>query len=120
MADDLKQWLSLAFQAGNVLMTAGIWLYVRYGDRNKEIDGKFEALREEFDARMDAQDRQIAVMSEQIKHAPTHEDLGKIYEKTNAVDVRLGQIQGRLEGMDNNLRIMVNNVMEKGFGGLAK
>jgi hypothetical protein len=120
MADDLKLWLSLVFQAGNVLMTVVIWLYVRYGDRNKEIDSKFEGLRNEFDTRLDSQDRQITAISEQLKHVPTQENLGEIYERINGVDGLSREIKGRLEGMDNNLRIMVNNVMEKGFGGLTK
>jgi hypothetical protein len=116
MADDLKLWLSLGFQAGNVLLTAGIWLYVRYGDRNKEIDGKFEALREEFDVRLDAQDRQITAIAEQLKHVPTHHDLGEIYTELNAVKVQNGEIKGQLAGMGDNLRLLVNNFVGKGVG----
>lgn len=115
MADDLKLWLSLGFQAGNVLLTAGIWLYVRYGDRNKEIDSKFDALRDEFDTRLDAQDRQITQIAEQIKHAPTHDHLGDIYTEVNTVKVQNGEISGRLVGIENNVRLLVNNLIEKGL-----
>lgn len=142
--EQLKFWASLAFQGLNAVATAGVWLYVRYGDRNKQVDGKFDeiksaavnetkrvddkfgrmqdsisaglsAIRKDFDKRMDAQDKDVARLSGLIERAPTHDDLGDLYEKVNTTAQDVRQMAGELKGINDNLRLILSNIAQKGM-----
>ena len=49
--DEIKFWTMVAFQLLNALGSSGLWLYVRFGDRNKQIDRRFEHMARAHDQR---------------------------------------------------------------------
>lgn len=113
--DEIKFWTMVGFQGVNVVASCGLWLYVRYGDRNKEIDRKFEALRQEFDSRMDQQDKSIAHLRGVSERAPTHEDLGKLYDKVNDTAITVAAVAGQLRSVDDTLKLILNRITERGM-----
>ena len=124
--EEAKFWFMVSFQLINALASSGLWLYVRYGDRNKEVDRKFESLREdmakkvgelrkEADQRMDMQDKTIARLSGLAERAPTHADLAALHEKANITAQSVSSIAGEMKGMGETLRLILNRIAEKGM-----
>lgn len=109
------KWAVFAFQVLNALATVGVWIYVRYGDRNQQIDRKFEAVEGKFDARLDEQDRVIARLTGMIERAPTHNDLSKLYDKVNTTAQAVSQMSGEMKGINENLRLILSRIAERGM-----
>lgn len=113
--EEAKFWTVVAFQVVNAIATSGMWLYVRYGDRNKEVDRKFAMLSEEFDRRADEHDRRLSRVEGSLERAPTHEDLGALHDKVNLTAQGVAKIGGQLDAMNDNLRLILNRIAEKGM-----
>ncbi len=113
--EEAKFWMVVVFQLVNAAASSGLWLYVRYGDRNKEVDRKFDDLRKEFDARMDMQDTTIARLSGLAERAPTHADLAALHEKANITAQSVSSIAGEMKGMSETLRLILNRIAERGM-----
>ena len=113
--DEIKFYVVIGGQILNAVASAGLWLYVRYGDRNKEVDGRFAKLADEFDRRADDQDRRLARLEGVVARAPTHDDLGKLYDKVNQNTQDTRELVGKVSEMNNILRLILNRVAEKGM-----
>lgn len=113
--DEIKFGIAVLGSLINAAASTGLWLYVRYGDRNKEVDRKFSELRGDFDDRADEHDRRLARLEGRLDRAPTHEDLGKLYEKINATTQAVSQMAGEMKGMNDTLRLILAQIAEKGM-----
>lgn len=124
--DEMKFWFMVGFQAVNGIASAGLWLYVRYGDRNKEIDKKFagvaehidhqvEKLRDELDEHRGAEGQRLGALEVAIARAPTHQDLAALHEKMNATSSQVSQMAGELKGVNDNLRLILSRIAEMGL-----
>lgn len=113
--DEIKVYLAFGFQAINALATVGIWLYVRYGDRNKEVDGRFEQMKDDLDNHRHEENRRLAAMEVSIARAPTHQDLSMLHEKMNGTSAVVNQMAGEVKGINENLRLILNRIAEKGM-----
>lgn len=113
--EETKFYLGLGFQIINALATVGVWLYVRYGDRNTQIDKKFELLRDDFDRRADDQERRLARVEGHIERAPTHSDLAQVHEKLNTTAQAASQMAGQLQAMNDNLKLILNQIAQRGM-----
>lgn len=113
--EEAKFWMVVGFQIINALASSGLWLYVRYGDRNAEVDRKFDTLRDEFDSRMDEQDKTIAHLRGLAERAPTHSDLAQLYEKVNTTAQNVSSIAGQMQGMNDTLKLILHRIAERGM-----
>lgn len=113
--EEIKGWVTVALNVANALISAGLWLYVRYGDRNKEVDAKFSALRTDFDTRADTHDMRLASLEAHVRHMPTHDDLAKLYERVNVVAQTTAQMSGQLNAMNTNLHTLTAQLLERGL-----
>lgn len=113
--DEMKFWVMVGFQVLNAVASSGLWLYVRYGDRNQQIDHRFDAVESKFDTRLDEQDRVIARLTGMIERAPTHSDLSKLYDKVNTTAQAVSQMSGEMKGINENLRLILSRIAERGM-----
>ncbi len=113
--DEMRFWVAFGFQLLNAAASAGLWLYVRYGDRNLRIDQRLEAVESKFDVRLDEQDRVIARLTGMIERAPTHSDLSKLYDKVNTTAQAVSQMSGEMKGINENLRLILSRIAERGM-----
>lgn len=124
--DEIKVYGSLAISFVNLLFTGGVWVYVRYGDRNKEIDRKIAdvgthideqvgKLRDELDDHRSDEGRRLGALEVAIARAPTHQDLGALHEKMNTTSNQVNQMAGELKGISDTLRLILHQITEKGM-----
>lgn len=112
--EETKFMLMVGFQLVNALASTGLWIYMRYGDRNEKVDKKFDEIRREFDERMDQQDKTIARLSGIAERAPTHADLSQVYEKLNTTAQSVSAMAGEMKGMNETLRLILQRFTERG------
>ena len=124
--DELKFWSMVGFQIINALASSGLWLYLRYGDRNKQVDQKIEGVkdainkgltnaRRENDLRADGLEQRLAKVEGQLANAPTHQDLAAIHEKLNETAGAMRELTGTVKGMNDTLKLMLAQVAQKGM-----
>lgn len=113
--DELKFYAVIAIQVLNAGASAAVWLYVRYGDRNAQIDKRFADLSEDIDRRMDEQDRDIHRLRGLAERAPTHADLAQVYEKINQTAHSVATMAGEMRGMNDTLRLILSRVAQRGM-----
>lgn len=116
--DEIKFWLVILGSIGSVINSAanaGLWLYLRTSARSKEVDLKFSEMRGGFDQRADEQDRRLARLEGRLERSPTHDDLGKLYDKINTTSQAVSQMAGEMKGMNDTLRLILAQIAEKGM-----
>lgn len=99
----------------NFLVTLGLWLYVRSSDRHEKIDQRFAEMEANVDARLDSNGERLARLEERASRAPTHDDLGRIYERMNSIATAQAETKGALENINATMRQLVNRMIEKGM-----
>ena len=135
--DEFKIYADWGFRVAQTLATIGVWLYARYIARNKQVDGKFkeleDALREEIrsdvgdmgvklekherreEERDEAIDNRLDALEVAGARTPTMQDLSAIHEKLNATNGTVAQMVGELKGVNENLRLILSRIAEKGM-----
>lgn len=113
--EETKFWVGIGLQVINALATVGVWLYVRYGDRNKEVDTRFTAIAAKFDGRADEHDRRLSRIEGELHLAPTHRDLTDIREKLGATTGQMREMAGQLQSMNDNLKLILNQIAQRGM-----
>jgi len=84
--DEMRFWFVVLGQVFNGLMTAALWLYVRYGDRNKEVD---HALAELTNRMTGLEQSRTGLLR--------HDDLEKIFQRLNGISRELSQLKGEFD-----------------------
>lgn len=112
--DEIRLVGSLAFQLLNALATVGVWIYVRYGDRNSEVDRRFDSLENAVDIRIDTLEKNHAAMKSSLAGAPTHHDLARIHTRIDEVARGISHIQGEFSGTSKTVDLIHNYLMNNG------
>jgi hypothetical protein len=112
--DEIRLIASLIFQLMNALATVGVWIYVRYGDRNAEVDRKFATLEASMDLRIDSLEKHHAAMKSQMASSPTHSDLARIHTRIDEMARGISLIQGEFSGTSKTVDLIHNYLMNGG------
>lgn len=86
-------------QIGGVV---GLGIYTWFVNRTKSNRQDINALH----ARLQQVERNHDVLQSQVEHAPTHYDLGKVYEQLNGVANTLSELTGQLGAVNHQLSMV--------------
>lgn len=103
------------FTVIQTLAMAWVTFYVYISNKDKVTNARISKLETDIDTRMDGQSERIARLEEQVKGGPTHDDLGKLYEKLNRVAESNSRVEGELKAVADTLRMILNKIAEKGM-----
>jgi hypothetical protein len=103
--DAIKVYLDI----GQALMTGAVWIYVVISNRQKVNKVAIDRV----DARVGDLGGRIMVLEDRVRHSPTHDDLGKLYERMNSVNAEMQHMNGHLEAMRRQFE-MVNEYLLNG------
>jgi hypothetical protein len=111
------EWIKTAFLGINMLLTVGMWVSSSRDKKDTATIASLNRIEETFNTKIQAQDVRIARVEKDIDHTPTHDDLGKIYDKLNEMNHDLGnrisEITGEMKHLSNNLSRLYDNEMSK-------
>jgi BMFP domain-containing protein YqiC len=112
--DEILKLASTGLGFINFLVTVGLWLYVRSSDRHEKIDARFSELERNVDGRLDGTQQRLAALEAEVKRAPTHDDLSRIYERINQVATSVSEIKGGMDEVKVSFRQLMSNIITKG------
>lgn len=101
------------------LMNAGVWLYLFLLNRNRVTNERINRMETTVNETIGTHSDRISRLEKDVSHSPTHDDLGKLYERMNGLERRLsdriehvsGAVQ-RIEGENAAQTRILNLVYE--------
>lgn len=82
---------------------------------SEAIVRRLDGLEAELETRMAEHAARINRLEGVTAKAPTHDDLGKLYEKQNETARSVAQLVGEVKGMGDTLRLILNQIAHKGM-----
>jgi hypothetical protein len=98
---DILYWIGLLVVAGYTYLS------------NKAKANK--AAIDRVDTRLHEEIRRIDVLEQRQAQAPTHDDIGKVYDKLNSINQTLYQMTGEFSGLRRSMEL-VNDYLLNGGG----
>ncbi len=109
------QTLALTISAANFVLTWGVALYMYLSNKNKATNERIGKLEDDLDIKLDGHADRIAHLEGVTQKAPTHEDLGRLYEKQHETARAVSQMAGEMKGMNETLRLILAQIAQKGM-----
>ena len=105
--ETFKVWL----QGLNMLGTfaLAVWLYLE-----KRSDKTNERVSE-LSAKVEQLDKDVSALEVTAVAAPNHADLAKVYDSINSLAATVNQLVGENRGQSDTLRLILNQIMQKGM-----
>lgn len=102
----------LAFQIGQFALTAGVGFYVYMSNKDKVTNDRISKMEDALDSRLDDHATRIARLEEAARHAPTHNDLAKIYTELNATRQSVDMVKGEVAGIRTNTTLITEHLLK--------
>lgn len=80
-----------------------------------DLGKQIASLKSDMDTKLDAQGKQIARLEERSGAAITHKDLIHIHDRVNVVNDKVSTIDGKLDGVESSLRLILKRITERGM-----
>lgn len=100
---------------------AGIGVYTWWTSRTRAtraaIDRVDAAARErhtELAARVDAVERRQSLIEQRQEHTPTHDDIGKIYDRLNAINESVRSMSGEFKAVQATTQMIHEYLLNEG------
>lgn len=104
---EIRDWLLTISMIGHFSYTA--WTYVeRRSDKTSE---RLLAVT----TRLEELERDVSSLQSSAELAPTHADLGKVYDSINQLAATVHQLVGENRGQSDTLRLILNQITQKGM-----
>lgn len=97
---------ALIVSGANLLLNWNIYR----NNKTKILDERITTLKGHFDGHA----TRIAKIESSCKFHPNHHDLGELQNKINGVDRNVSALGGKMEGIEDNLRLILNRLTERG------
>lgn len=105
--------IKFIFQVVQMLATAGLGLYFYITKKNIVTNERIGKLEADLDVKLDEHAERITRVEEKVANAPTHKDLGEIYNKVNEVSACVNRLEGQFESTNKTLGIIHQYLMER-------
>jgi hypothetical protein len=98
--------------AANFILTWAFGFFVHLVNRNKATNDRIERLETETQKRFGQHSDRIARLEVILEKAPTHDDLGILYEKLNETGNLVSRMAGQIDQMNDNVRLLLHNMVK--------
>lgn len=109
------QYIQFAFTVLEFLLLGGIGFYVYMSNKDKVTNERVTTIEAEVKNKLNAHGEQIARLETHVTNAPTHDDLGDMYEKINQVSACVTRLEGEFSGAKHTLDL-IHEFLMKGSG----
>jgi hypothetical protein len=107
--------LTMAIAVANFILTWGVALYMYLANKNKATNERIGKLEEDLSDKIDGHGDRITHLETVTEMAPTHNDLGRVYEAQKVSDEKLNQLIGETRGQSDLLRLIMAQITKKGM-----
>lgn len=107
--------LVLAMGICNFVLTWGVALYMYMTNKTKATNARIGKLEEDLSSDIREHSERLTHLETIAESAPTHGDIGKVYESLNTLAATVNQLVGENRGQTDTLRLILNRITEKGM-----
>lgn len=115
MTQILAFW-ALIFQIAHALLTGAVGFYVYLMKRSQVSADRLTAMERSIGTRLDGHDKRLSKVEAACLYAPTHQDLGKIYERINEVSGQVKKLNGGMEGISASVTLIHEHLLNRSGG----
>lgn len=110
MQADLYLAATFWFSVAAFAISSGATIYAYWATRSK-------ARRDEVDQRVGALEDRVTTVERDQYHTPTHQDIGRVYERLNETNNALAELSGKLGNVVTSLdRVQSYLLRQRGTG----
>lgn len=102
----LQLWLSILVLILTIANLVYTWFNIRHKATKENINDLTEVTNNLV--------RRVSVLEDRSRTAPTHDDLGKLYEKVNSFGGKLENVSGTLEAIKGQLALINEHLINGG------
>lgn len=100
--------------AANIVLTWVLGIYVHLTSRSKALTERLDLMDADMAAARSLHADRLTRLESQHASAPTHADLMRLHDKVNRLGESSSRMEGRLDGMDATLRLILNRLTSQG------
>ena len=105
--ETLKVWLQAVNMFGTLAL--GVWLYLE--KRSDKTNERVNSLA----AKVEQIDKDVTSLTASSETSPKHSDLSNVYKSINELAETVNQLVGENRGQSDTLRLILNQIMQKGL-----
>lgn len=94
-------WMKFGYEVAVTLVNLIGWAWMYLTNRNKVTNARIGQLETDIGGKMDAYGNRLTRLEQEVQHSPTHDDLGKLYQRMNGLEQRLGD---RIETVNGSIK----------------
>lgn len=104
-----EAWFALAQMAYNVVVSLYLWVSRRYQATNERVD----EVKERLSSRIEEIEKSVVRISTDLSHIPSRAELNGLREDIRYLTSELGEVKGRLSGINRVADIMNEYLISK-------
>lgn len=104
-----RTWLAIGQMAYNIVISLYLWVNRRYQATNERVDG----VKEKLSSRIEETEKAVVRISTDLSHIPTRAELNGLREDIRYLTSELGEVKGRLSGINRVADIMNEYLINK-------
>lgn len=110
---DVSTWVPYAVLS-NIAATWGVGFYAHILSKNKATTDRMERLESELGQLLSQHSERLARLESLLAQMPSHNDLGKLYDRVNDQSRDVARMAGELSHMNDNLRMLLHQLKKEG------
>lgn len=92
----------------NFALTWGLAFYIHLINKDKATTDRMERLEGDLVQRLNQHSDRLTKLESQLSQIPSHNDLGKLYDRVNEQAQTVARMAGVVDQMNDNLRLMLH------------
>ncbi len=96
------------------LMNAGMGLYLYLVNRNRVTNERIGTLQTNVDLRLDNHTERLARLEQDVRHAPTHDDLKRLHARIDEMTGSMRRLEGEFSGANHTLSLIHEHLLNGG------
>lgn len=105
--------LRLGFDVFYALVIGGCSLYVFFTERKRVTQEKLEAELKAVDDKIASHDTRITRVESDVRHIPTHADIGGVYQELRTVNGGVKELNGEMKALRGQVELMTKHMLDK-------
>jgi hypothetical protein len=108
------QHIALSISAANFMLTWGVALYMYLANKNKATNSRIGELERDMEAKLDAHADRLARVEQDLRHAPTHDDLKRLHARIDDLAGGIRGLEGEFKGANHTLQLIHSYLLHGG------
>lgn len=103
--------LSFWFHVMEVICIAGLGIYSWFSNRHKANADAIDHVEQSVTAKLGSLNNRVLSVESELKHLPTHSDIGALYDRINRVGESMSTVEGKLQQINNSLNLIHDHLL---------